>query len=323
MKRIFKSRKAAAGSVLAVPVLAVPLAAGSMTAIAAVDENAAVSTRVAKTPRVVTQTVDAKANAKAGAYWTPKRMADAKPLMPMVKRTRANSGLARRPDAAGKPVTVAPTAPGKAKNAASTASVPTPAIHGRAYDYPAPFTRFETFPATSYRAYPNRTVGKLFFSNAAGQDFVCSASVVNSENKDIVWTAGHCVSNGAGAFYRNWRFAPARRLGANPYGVWAPRRVATLTEWHSLGNLRQDVGALVMRNNASGASIANAIGALGLQFNASRIRSWNAMGYPAAAPFSTCAGGGLVSGFDIMNTVGSALCGKAWSRFATPRVTWK
>ena len=31
----------------------------------------------------------------------------------------------------------------------------------------------------------------------------------------------------------------------------------------------------------------------------------------AEAPFSTCAGGGLVSGLDIMNTVGSTLAGNA------------
>ena len=43
----------------------------------------------------------------------------------------------------------------------------------------------------------------------------------------------------------------------------------------------------------------------------------------AAEPFSICACGGLTSGFDIMNTVGSTPFGKAWSRFATPRVTWK
>ena len=43
----------------------------------------------------------------------------------------------------------------------------------------------------------------------------------------------------------------------------------------------------------------------------------------AAPPLSTCACGGLTSGFAIMNTVGSRLFGNAWSRLATPRVTWK
>ena len=43
----------------------------------------------------------------------------------------------------------------------------------------------------------------------------------------------------------------------------------------------------------------------------------------ALAPASTCAGAGGTSGFDIMKMVGSACFGKAWSRLATPRVTWK
>src|SRR3954453_16599142 len=43
----------------------------------------------------------------------------------------------------------------------------------------------------------------------------------------------------------------------------------------------------------------------------------------AATPFCTVSRGGVTSGLDIANTVGSASLGNAWSRFATPRVTWK
>ncbi len=213
-------------------------------------------------------------------------MANAKPVMPTVKKTSATASLATRTDR-GAPVTIAPAGRGgKTLAAPATASGTEQAIYGRAYTYPAPFTRFETFPASAYRTYPNRTVGKLFFSSPSGGNFVCSASIVNSENKDIVWTAGHCVSNGAGTFYGNWQFVPARRLGTNPFGVWTAREFWTLSEWHSFGNLRQDVAALVMNNDSSGVSIANRLGALGMQFNFSRIRSWNAMGYPAASPFT-------------------------------------
>src|SRR3990167_11059200 len=41
----------------------------------------------------------------------------------------------------------------------------------------------------------------------------------------------------------------------------------------------------------------------------------------AATPRSRCSGGGVVSGLDIMNTVGFTPFGKAWSRGPTPRVT--
>jgi len=212
-------------------------------------------------------------------------MANAKPLMPTPRKTSATTSLSGRPDT-GAPVTVAPAGPGGETLAATTtATEPEPVVYGRAYTYPAPFTRFETFPASSYKKYPNRTVGKLFFSSSAG-NFVCSASIVNSENKDVVWTAGHCVSDGQGNFFRNWQFVPARRLGSNPFGVWTARERWVLSEWHSFGNFRQDLAALVMNNNSSGVSIANQLGSLGIQFNVSRIRSWNAMGYPAGSPFS-------------------------------------
>lgn len=253
---------------------------------AAPPTSARVVAQAAQADDVVSTTFGSRAQAAARTFWTADRMANAKPVMPLVRRTAATRSLAARPDS-GKQVTVAPAAPGgRSLSAPAPQSEVAPAIYDRVYAYPAPFTRFETFPATSYRVFPNRVVGKLFFSDAGGSTFVCSASVVNSENKDVVWTAGHCVSNGQGAFYQNFRFVPARRLGVNPYGVWTARGAATLTEWHTLGNLRQDVGALVMRNNGAGASIANAIGALGIQFNAARVRAWNAMGYPAAAPFA-------------------------------------
>ena len=38
---------------------------------------------------------------------------------------------------------------------------------------------------------------------------------------------------------------------------------------------------------------------------------------------STCSRVGVASGLLIMNTVGGTPFGNAWSRFATPRVTWK
>jgi len=270
----------------------VPLLGGLLAtplALAAPAETAAGphAAGAAPGPAVVGKTISSQRQAAVKDYWTKERMASAKPVKMTAVKTDATSGLAARSDR-GTPVTVAPAGAGGkalAPTTEQTAAVE-PMIYGRAYSYPAPFTRFETFPAGSYNAYPNRTVGKLFFSNSSGGNFVCSASIVNSENKDIVWTAGHCVSNGAGTFYQNWQFVPARRLGANPFGVWTPREVWALTEWHVAGNFRQDLAALIMNNDSSGNSIANRLGSLGIQFNANRIRSWNAMGYPAASPFS-------------------------------------
>ncbi len=168
-------------------------------------------------------------------FWTAERKRSAKPVLPKVSKDTGATQIAPNTAATGPAVSVAGSKPGDASVKVTTGEATTqtePQIYGRHYSYPAPFTRFQS---PSYNSYPNRTVGKLFFSNSAGSTFVCSASVVNSENKDLVWTAGHCVSDGRGTFYRNWQFVPAYRSGSASFGVWTPRRVSTTSEWHFAG----------------------------------------------------------------------------------------
>ena len=81
-----------------------------------------------------------------------------------------------------------------------------------------PFTRYE--PATYNPAH-----GKVFFTDS-GVNYVCSGTALTSGNKSVVWTAGHCVNEGPGAYYTNWAFVPAYKDGARPYGTWAARDAA-------------------------------------------------------------------------------------------------
>jgi len=58
------------------------------------------------------------------------------------------------------------------------------------------FTRYRVFPdlkTKTYQHFPNNLIGKLFFLGHDGLPYVASASVVNSLNLSVVWTAGHCV----------------------------------------------------------------------------------------------------------------------------------
>ncbi len=79
------------------------------------------------------------------------------------------------------------------------------------------------------RAYPYRTVGKLFFS-INGVPYLCSASVIQ---RRVVATAGHCVHTGnlASGFYSDFVFVPAYRDGAAPYKAWNWRFVTTTYTW--------------------------------------------------------------------------------------------
>src|SRR5215212_31044 len=54
-----------------------------------------------------------------------------------------------------------------------------------------------------YTSQPTSTNGKVFFTEA-GVNYVCSGTALLSGNKSVVWTAGHCVNDGAGRFVTNW-----------------------------------------------------------------------------------------------------------------------
>ena len=92
---------------------------------------------------------------------------------------------------------------------------------------------FPTFTGNSAqysadRAYPYRTVGKLFFS-IDGSPYVCSASVIQ---RRVVATAGHCVHSGtADGFYNNFVFVPSFRDGVAPFNSWNWRFVIVTGAW--------------------------------------------------------------------------------------------
>src|ERR1044072_4706780 len=70
-----------------------------------------------------------------------------------------------------------------------------------------------------YTSQPTSTNGKVFFTEG-GLNYVCSGTALLSGNKSVVWTAGHCVNDGAGTFVTNWAFVPAYADGSAPDGTW-------------------------------------------------------------------------------------------------------
>ncbi len=218
----------------------------------------------------------ALATEAAANFWTPERMANAKPATPT--RSAAPEALeasgSSAAEAAGPRVAVEPTGP-VGSDAAEATEEPIPAHAGGV--------------VRPYNNFPDRLNGKVFFTKATGGNFVCSGTAVNSENKSIVWTAGHCVHGGrGGAFHRNWIFVPAYSStfnGERPYGTFTSRELWTRTEWSSNSNFRQDFGAAVV-NRIGGLRMVDRIGGQGITFNQSRFQNWAAYGYPAAAPFN-------------------------------------
>ena len=139
-----------------------------------------------------------------------------------------------------------------------------------------------------------RTNGKVFFT-LNGSNFQCSGAIVNSEGKDTVWTAGHCVNAGQtnGAWATNWTFVPAYDddlANPRPWGTWSANQLWTKTAWKNNADFAEDMGVAIM-NTKSGQHIVNAHGGNGFRANIGKNVFENAFGYPAESPFD---GGNLM-----------------------------
>jgi hypothetical protein len=118
-------------------------------------------------------------------FWTPQRMAAARPLeMTVGRQGRADVHLGRRPLAA----------------TASYSVVATPEVPPYAWN------------------------GRLYVVQN-GEEGFCSATAINSASRSLVLTAGHCVNTGPkhgrpGKWSTYLEFVPGYNLGAAPYGTF-------------------------------------------------------------------------------------------------------
>jgi len=150
------------------------------------------------------------------------------------------------------------------------------------FDYPAPFTRFENFD--SYQEFPYSTIGVLFFSQR-GFDYRCSATVVG---ENALWTAGHCVHDGSDepeGWSENVIFVPAYKNGSEPFGHWDYFDLVTRVAWYSAGELRFDIGGVILNPNGAQLSVQEVVGSLGFAYNLSSKQHWFNIAYPSQSPF--------------------------------------
>jgi V8-like Glu-specific endopeptidase len=146
-----------------------------------------------------------------------------------------------------------------------------------------PFTRTQV---TDMLSFPNRTHGKLFILENDSPVAVCSATAVNSAERNLVWTAGHCVHSGGpeGEPFEGFVFIPGYPDGEEPHGAWFAEAAHTTSQWANNANLKYDVAALVMEPN-EGIELVDVIGARGIRFNQNPVKTFRSYGYPAAPPF--------------------------------------
>jgi len=139
-------------------------------------------------------------------------------------------------------------------------------------------------PRNGNPSYPLSTVGKVFFTNEAGQDSVCSGTAVKSLNHSVVNTAGHCL------YWRGWVqnliFCPLYDNGKTPYGCWAARDLEVPSDWISDNpkNFHHDFGMAIVAPNSQGV-LTDLVGGAGWAYNQPVNRPFYAYGYPAGHPF--------------------------------------
>jgi V8-like Glu-specific endopeptidase len=139
---------------------------------------------------------------------------------------------------------------------------------------------------------PATTTGKVFFTTYNGENWQCSGSTVNSNGKDSVITAGHCVYGSLGGevpgegWHSNWIFVPDYSNGYAPYGVWTAKELWAPTNYVNNQDEGDDMGGAVINANAYGQHIVNVVGGQGFAWNWPSSEYVYDFGYPAAAPFN-------------------------------------
>jgi hypothetical protein len=194
----------------------------------------------------------------ARQYWTPERMAAARPL-PVPAVPPSTGGPASGPDRrAGRPGLLLPSPP-----------------RGRQAVSP----RLGSGEIRAQRRFPQRTNGKLFFTQGR-QRYTCSGVVVQSSSDAVILTAGHCVF-WRGRWSRRVLFVPAYRRGARPFGTFRGTAEAVPRAWWIGRDLNYDYGAIMLRRGSRGRRIGEATGELGVSWNYPREQLYRVTGYPS------------------------------------------
>jgi V8-like Glu-specific endopeptidase len=172
--------------------------------------------------------------------------------------------------------------PASSPTAARSASR-TVAEFGGGQGAPIPYTRTEIADPSPF---PYRTQGRLFGVGGDGFPYSCSATAVSSQNRSLVWTAGHCVYlQEAGGLSQSISFVPGYLNGNSPYGEWPALEAELPTAWVQGQNPSFDMAAVVVAEDQNGMRLEDLVGGRGIAWNVARDLQFDAFGYPADPPF--------------------------------------
>jgi len=118
--------------------------------------------------------------------------------------------------------------------------------------------------------------------------YSCSGSAVASDNQDVVMTAAHCVSDGAGHWATHWTFVPGYTDGREPYGSYPAQTYYVPAQWSSGADEDDDVAFVVVgtaRVHEVRERVGQAVGGQPIEFG-DRAAAEAVFGYPSEPPYT-------------------------------------
>jgi len=132
-------------------------------------------------------------------------------------------------------------------------------------------------------SYPNRVHGKIFGTFPGLGDFTCSGTVVTSKSGSLVTTAAHCVYDAgrgrSNQFASQLAFVPGYSSGNAPYGVFGATNAIVPGQWVRFASLDYDL-AMLRIGPEGGQTVQKAVGSRGIGFDQKRRQRLSAYGYP-------------------------------------------
>ncbi|MCA2229161.1 trypsin-like serine peptidase [Nonomuraea aurantiaca] len=99
-----------------------------------------------------------------------------------------------------------------------------------------------------------KTIGKVFFEGRDGKLYWCSGTSIQSQYRNLVATAGHCVYDIAGndEVVSRWVFVPGYYQGKTPYGVYVGKQAFTHYDFDVYEDFDRDYAFVTVYNGIGG-----------------------------------------------------------------------
>jgi V8-like Glu-specific endopeptidase len=201
---------------------------------------------------------------RAERWWTPERMSAAEPLTP----PPIDVGSLGPAPARGDEVLV----PSGGRHTYDSSGTPT----SGSGEGPLPFSSSEV-PEPAEGAFAAH--GRIF-GVSGNATYSCSGTALTSDNKSVVWTAGHCLHL-FGEFSESVIFVPGyEKESPRPYGEWAAEEIVIPPQWERREDPLYDFGAFRVGPNPQGELLGDVIATRGIAFNQEPTQSFQSFGYP-------------------------------------------